>query len=267
MFTPAATLNCGRVDFEVASPASAVAKVMDIALTPADRGTHIHFANAYSIVLAQKDDGLADTFSSGMCFPDGKPVVWAMKALHRTSSEGLHQVRGPSFFEDFMRAGVTKGVRHYLMGSTPETLSKLTASLSERIPGLQIAGTSSPPFREITDEEWDDELRRIEACRADVVWVGLGTPKQDLIAAKLSGFMPSTYICVGAAFDFSAGNLKHAPRWMQKVGLEWLFRFIQEPRRLWRRYIVGNSRFVILVILQYFSERIRNLESKLNSRL
>ncbi|MBT2248087.1 WecB/TagA/CpsF family glycosyltransferase [Arthrobacter sp. BHU FT2] len=251
------TLDCGRISFEPATPKDAIRKVLDLALDPTKEGTHIHFANAYSVVLAQEDSALASAFSSGMCFPDGKPVVWAMRALHNPSPLTVQQVRGPSFFEDFMRQGVNRGVRHYLLGSTPETLAKLSESLPARIPGVKIVGVSSPPFRVVTDEEWHDELRRIRECGADVVWIGLGTPKQDLIAEKLCGLMPSTYICVGAAFDFSAGNLRHAPKWMQKAGLEWLFRFIQEPKRLWRRYMIGNIVFMVTVGGQWLSSRRR----------
>jgi N-acetylglucosaminyldiphosphoundecaprenol N-acetyl-beta-D-mannosaminyltransferase len=98
-------------------------------------------------------------------------------------------------------------------------------------------------------------LVRIRDSKADIIWIGLGTPKQDLIAEKLNGLMPATYICVGAAFDFSAGNLRHAPAWMQEAGLEWLFRFVQEPRRLWRRYVFGNVRFILTVIAQLRSSR------------
>lgn len=252
--------NCGSITFKLANPQNAVSTVMDIALAPGSPGAHIHFANAYSVVLAQEDSSLAGAFSSGICFPDGKPVVWAVRLLHRRSSNDVHQVRGPSFFEEFMREGVPMNVRHYLLGSTPETLSKLTESLSARIPGVQIVGTSSPPFRHVTDQEWRDELDRIRASQANVVWIGLGTPKQDLIAEKLNGIMPSTYICVGAAFDFSAGNLRHAPRWMQRAGLEWLFRFVQEPRRLWKRYVFGNCQFIFTVASQFVSrEKYKSL--------
>lgn len=250
MTTTRGTLCCGNIDFELASPVNAISSVIDIALSPDKPGTHIHFANAYSVVLAQEDASLAGAFSSGICFPDGKPVVWAMKMLYRSRSHNVHQVRGPSFFEESMRTGVSLGVRHYLLGSTPETLAKLTRNLPRRIPGVEIAGTSSPPFRHVTDDEWQEELARIRDSKADIIWIGLGTPKQDLIAEKLNGMMPATYVCVGAAFDFSAGNLRHAPAWMQQAGLEWLFRFIQEPRRLWRRYVFGNVRFILTVLAQ-----------------
>lgn len=246
----AVTVNCGNIDFELASPHAAIESIMNLALSPQKKSTHVHFANAYSVVLADSNPSLAEVFSSGVCFPDGKPVVWAMKMLHRSRSKWVHQVRGPSFFEEFMRSGVEPGVRHYLLGSTDETLARLTRELPNRIPGVQIVGVSSPPFRHVSDEEWQAELARIKDTDADVVWVGLGTPKQDLIAQKLSQFMPSTYICVGAAFDFSAGNLRHAPNWMQRTGLEWLFRFMQEPRRLWKRYIFGNARFMATVAVQ-----------------
>ena len=247
------TAHCGAIAFELASPQNAVDTVLASIVNPPSDGMHVHFANAYSVALAEQDADLAKTFAAGTCFPDGKPVIWAIRGLHRSLAQYAHQVRGPSFFEELMRQGLSKGVRHYFLGSTPETLEKLSTQLAHRIPGLQIAGSSSPPFRPVSDDEWREELKRVEACGADVVWIGLGTPKQDLIAAKLNGFMPSTYICVGAAFDFSAGNLRHAPAWMQQAGLEWMYRFAQEPRRLWRRYLVGNSAFVAAVARQLLS--------------
>jgi N-acetylglucosaminyldiphosphoundecaprenol N-acetyl-beta-D-mannosaminyltransferase len=159
-------------------------------------------------------------------------------------------------FETTLEKGVQQYVRHYFLGSTPETLEKLQAAARRRFPGIDIAGASSPPFKVLTGEDLSYELSKIEACRPHIVWVGLGTPKKDVVAADLAPKYPGVFVCVGAAFDFTVGNLREAPDWMQHRGLAWLYRFAQEPRRLWRRYTYGNAKFVWIVLKQLTKERL-----------
>jgi N-acetylglucosaminyldiphosphoundecaprenol N-acetyl-beta-D-mannosaminyltransferase len=180
-----------------------------------------------------------------------------MRWLRRTnkSTPKPDCVNGPAFFERALQKGLTQGVRHYFMGSTPETLEKLEHNLRLRYPGIQIVGMSSPPFKEHTPSDYDYELEKIEASQPNIVWIGLGTPKQDKAAAYMAPRYPAVFACVGAVFDFNAGNLRDAPAWMQRLGLAWLFRFAQEPRRLWRRYTYGNAKFIQIAVRQIAYER------------
>jgi N-acetylglucosaminyldiphosphoundecaprenol N-acetyl-beta-D-mannosaminyltransferase len=177
-------------------------------------------------------------------FPDGKAVVWANQLTHRRADLPSERVYGPDLFLDVFRLGEEQALRHYLLGATPEVLVDLERELRRRHPRAQIVGTESPPFRPLTDAEAEAQIERLVATRAQVVWVGLGTPKQDWEAARLARRVPAVFCAVGAAFDFVAGHKRQAPGWMQDRGLEWLFRLASEPGRLWRRYLFGNARFV-----------------------
>lgn len=209
--------------------------------------SHYHFLNAYSLVLASKDPALLDLLSqsNSVNLPDGKPVVW-VSAL--SSSHPLRQVRGPYAFETCFDVGRKYGVKHYLLGSTEDVLSRLSTELIKKYPGVQIVGSYSPPFRQLTETELHAQDRDIRESGAHVVWVGLGTPKQDYEVARLAERVDAVPLAVGAAFDFSAGSLERAPEWMARIGLEWLFRLMAEPKRLWRRYLIGNPQFVWMSI-------------------
>jgi N-acetylglucosaminyldiphosphoundecaprenol N-acetyl-beta-D-mannosaminyltransferase len=153
-------------------------------------------------------------------------------------------VYGPDLLLDVVALGRSVELRHFLLGSTPEILETLETELRRRFPGANIVGISSPPFRDLTEQEWHDQVELITASGAQVVWLGLGTPKQDWEAARLAGAVPVVFCAVGAAFDFVAGTKRQAPAWMQQRGLEWIYRLATEPRRLWKRYLFGNARFV-----------------------
>lgn len=250
-----ARCRVGTVNFEVTSLAQAVNRTLEDGLS--GRSYHVHLANAWSIALAEDDGELREVFANGCNYPDGKPVVWAMRWLHeRDGTTNPDRVYGPTFFERALEEGVDKGVRHYFLGSTLDTLQELQANIRARFPGIEIAGASSPPFKELTTDDYAYELTKIGACKPHIVWVGLGTPKQDKAAAYLAQQSPGIYACVGAAFDFTAGNLREVPFWIQDAGIAWLFRFIQEPRRLWRRYTYGNAKFLWIVARQLVKERV-----------
>ncbi|WP_139007354.1 WecB/TagA/CpsF family glycosyltransferase [Arthrobacter crystallopoietes] len=207
-------------------------------------GAGVHLLNAYSIALAQQDESFRSCLEQSSCnLPDGKPLA----VLTKWSDKPLKQVRGPSLFELLMDEGRTTGLRHYLLGSTPETLQLLRTSLESRYPGVQIVGTMSPPFRELTPQELVEQDAQVRLAEPNIVWVGLGTPKQDLEVQRLAG-VGFFAIAIGAAFDFSAGTKREAPQWMAHVGLEWLYRLLSEPRRLWKRYVFGNIRFLLAAI-------------------
>lgn len=144
-----------------------------------------------------------------------------------------------------LRAGVAKDVSHYLYGGSPHVVSHLAHRLRRQVPGVRIVGAESPPFREITREEEDALEQRILTSGADVVWVGLGTPKQDRFVERFRHRLPVVLVPVGAAFDFLSGAKRRAPQWMRLSGLEWLHRLLSEPRRLWHRYLFGNLAFLL----------------------
>jgi len=177
--------------------------------------------------------------------PDGQPVRWALNWLHKT--ELADRVSGPQMMLRLCARAAEQGVGIYLYGSTDETLNLLRANLEERFPDIRIVGMESPPFRALTNEENDQAVNRINASGAGLVFIGLGLPRQDFFAHKNRYRIKAVQLCVGAAFDFHAGKKKLAPVWMQKSGLEWTYRLLQEPRRLWKRYLITNTVFVYLM--------------------
>lgn len=224
------------------TPEEAADWVCTVASSSSHRGIAIHLVNAYTIALADQDAEYRSVLhdKGSVNFPDGKPLAW----VSRNKGARLTQVRGPALFESVMDLGRDKGIRHFLLGTTPETLHILAGSLRERYPGVAIVGAYSPPFRKLSAEEVRAQDELIRESGADVVWVGLGTPKQDFEAARLANSLQLPVVAVGAAFDFSAGVKREAPTYIRAVGLEWLFRMLCEPRRLWRRYLFGNARFL-----------------------
>lgn len=211
-------------------------------------GRAVHLCNAYTLSLAQRDQELRRLLNAdNLNLPDGMPLIWVGRWL------GLkylgERVYGPNLMIATMDRGREFGLRHYLYGTTDEILQKLEVALCKRLPGVDIVGRDAPPFRELTAEEDADLEQRLAEARPDVVWVGLGTPKQDRFIHAFHSRIPATFIAVGAAFDFVSGNKRQAPAWIQKRGLEWAYRFAHEPRRLARRYFVGNTRFVVSLLL------------------
>jgi N-acetylglucosaminyldiphosphoundecaprenol N-acetyl-beta-D-mannosaminyltransferase len=159
-------------------------------------------------------------------------------------------VYGPDLTLAVCRAAAEEGIPVGFYGSTDETLSRLIPVMTEQFPGLDVAYRYSPPFRSTTESEDASEVRAIEASGARILFVGLGCPKQEKWVIAHKGRVPCVMLAVGAAFDFHAGTVKQAPGWMQRLGLEWMFRFMREPRRLWKRYLKHNPRYVVLVLLQ-----------------
>ena len=198
--------------------------------------------NAYTIALADERPDLSDALNANCVnFPDGMPLVWCAKRRNIAVS---NRVYGPDLMEAVLDRGRAHGLRHYLYGSTPEVLDSLVAAISQRWPGVEIVGVESPPFRELTDEEVATSVQRATDQRADVVWIGMGTPKQDLLTHRMAELGEATYVAIGAAFDFIAGTKSQAPVWMQRIGFEWFYRLATEPRRLWKRYLFYNLKFV-----------------------
>jgi N-acetylglucosaminyldiphosphoundecaprenol N-acetyl-beta-D-mannosaminyltransferase len=185
---------------------------------------------------------------------DGQPLVWALKALGHHVPD---RVYGPELMDRACARAAQTGQRFYLYGGRNQgALAQLARELRLRYPRLKIVGGQAPPFRELTDAEEEAVAADIKRSGADVVWVGLGVPKQEKWMARMRHRLSApVLIGVGAAFDFHAGLIPQAPGWMQRAGLEWLFRLAQEPHRLWRRYLRYNPRFVVGFVRQYLKHR------------
>ncbi len=206
-------------------------------------------ATAYNLNLARSDPALLTAYNhSYLTTPDGMPLVWLGRGHgHR----GITRVYGPDLMLAVCDAGRAAGLTHYFYGGGPGVAEALREKLCARFPGLQVAGTFTPPFRPLTAEETTALRADIAMKKPDVLWVGISTPKQEkFMAGNWRTLDAGLLIGVGAAFDFHSGRVAQAPRWMQRSGLEWLFRLCVEPRRLWRRYLVNNPLFVIRTFLQ-----------------
>jgi N-acetylglucosaminyldiphosphoundecaprenol N-acetyl-beta-D-mannosaminyltransferase len=210
---------------------------------------YVCLATVHGVMECQRDPSLRSIFNaSGLTTPDGMPLVWLgwLRGLRH-----VRRVYGPDLMLAVCGRSVRRGYRHYFYGGAPGVAERLAARLRERFPELRIAGTYTPPFRAMTADEDAEAVREINRAGPDIVWVGLGSPKQDRwMAAHVGRLTASVLIGVGAAFDFHAARKRQAPRWIQRGGLEWLFRLGQEPRRLWRRYLIDNPLFLALVFLQ-----------------
>lgn len=243
----------GPLNFSVISLAETIHQVLQ--WSQHDVGKAIHFANAYTIALASKDSEYASAVNHGdLVCCDGTPVVWAGKWLTSESIQGWERVYGPDVMTGVLQQS-TPTHKHYLLGSTPETLEMLTSKIQLTFPNAHVVGTDSPPFRPASPQELADRDQRIRDSGANIVWVGLGTPKQDYEVERLKSSLPVTALAVGAAFDFLAGTVSQAPTWMQKSGTEWIYRWSKEPQRLTKRYLWGNPTFVKLVAQQRLANR------------
>ncbi len=196
-----------------------------------------------ALIDASRDQELREAANSfEIIAPDGQPVRWALNACHRA---GLNErVTGTELMCRLCQRAAREGLSIYLYGSTPQVIAALQAELVRRWPELKVAGADCPPFRPLSADEDDAAVRRINESGASIVFLGLGYPKQDRFAFAHRQRIRAVQMCVGAAFDFLSGQKRRAPRWMQRRGLEWLFRLVQEPRRLGRRYLINNTLFL-----------------------
>ena len=200
--------------------------------------------------------------SADLATPDGMPVVWIGKIQ---GYKNIRRVYGPELMQKICGISEKNGYRNYLYGSSPNVLTKLREKLNKKYPCLIINGSFSPPFRQLTKDEDDKIVEDINSSNPDIVWVGLGSPKQDLwMHEHRQRINAPIMIGVGAAFDFLAGTKPQAPRWIQDNGFEWLFRLITEPNRLWRRYLINNSLFVFYVTLELISRAFTLNKNKPN---
>ena len=230
-----------------------------LAAAPADgRRVHVHFCTVHSLVEAADDPVLLEAFAApdSLALPDGVPLVWVGKA----QGQVVERVCGPDVMPALLDRSRASNGRHYFYGGAPGVADRLAERMQAAYPGLDIVGTHSPPFGARSAEEEAADVALINAARPDYVWVGLGAPKQDLWAARQRAHLDAAVVlAVGAAFDFHSGGLRRAPAWMQRRGLEWLYRLAAEPRRLARRYLVTNSRFLALLVRSRWAGRRRRL--------
>jgi N-acetylglucosaminyldiphosphoundecaprenol N-acetyl-beta-D-mannosaminyltransferase len=226
------------------------------AVVHADQRVSISAAAVHLVMVAREDPELHAALLNTLTVPDGQPLVWALRALGHPQASRIY---GPELMARYCERAASSGVRMFLYGGRNQgALVQLVLTLRRRYPGLNIAGGYSPPFRPQTRQERDAIAAEINASRADVVWVGIGQPKQEKWMAEMRDLLDAPILAgVGAAFDFHAGLVPQAPSWMQETGLEWTFRLAHEPRRLWRRYARYNPRFIAGFAGQYARHRMR----------
>lgn len=202
-------------------------------------------ATAHGLVEAQDDPALRRCYNtSWLTTPDGMPLVWL-------GPRGVERVYGPDLMLAVCDRGRAVGLRHFFYGGAPGVAATLRDRLVTRFPGLTVVGIHSPPFRPLADTELAELHATVAATQPDVIWVGLGSPKQEhFMAAQAATLATGVLIGVGAAFDFHSGRIPQAPRWIRHSGLEWLFRLATEPRRLGRRYLRTNPRFLLHLVAQ-----------------
>lgn len=209
-------------------------------------GGYICVSNVHTTVMAHDDESYRIIQNSALlALPDGKPLSVVSKKRGYPQAE---RVAGPDLMAQMFRISGQKGYRHYFYGSTQETLTALSERLQENYPKIRIAGMEAPPFRDLTKEEDAACIDRINQTEPDIVWVGLGAPKQERWMYAHKDSIKGLMIGVGAGFDFHAGTVKRAPKWMQNIGMEWFYRLCQDPKRLWKRYVSTNVRFIRLII-------------------
>jgi N-acetylglucosaminyldiphosphoundecaprenol N-acetyl-beta-D-mannosaminyltransferase len=228
---------------------------IDATIAAGARG-YVCVANVHTVTACREDPALrAAVLRSSMTVPDGQPLVWALNALGHHLTD---RVYGPELMARYCARAARTGTRMFLYGGRdPEALALLVAKLRARFPGLEIVGGHAPPFRPLTPNEERRVVAQINGSRADVVWVGIGVPKQEKWMAAMRGHLEAPVLVgVGAAFDFHAGLVPQAPPRLQAAGLEWAYRLAREPRRLWRRCARYNPRFVVAFARQYARHRL-----------
>jgi N-acetylglucosaminyldiphosphoundecaprenol N-acetyl-beta-D-mannosaminyltransferase len=223
-------------------------EVIDGWITSGER-QYVCVTGVHGVMESQRDPVLRGIHNdAGLVTPDGMPLVW-LSRLH--GQRRTTRVYGPDLMLALCERSIATGYRHFFYGGAEHVAERLVRRLERRFPGLAVAGMHTPPFRTLTPDEDDEIVRQINETKPDVVWVGLGTPKQEhWIAQHVHRLTAPALIGVGAAFDFHAGVKAQAPRWMQRSGLEWLFRLASEPRRLGKRYLVNNPTFVWMTLQQ-----------------
>lgn len=235
------------IPISVTTLSTASAAIRDWAVD--DRGRMVCVRDVHGVMQARDDAHLRDLHSrADMVTADGMPLVW----LGRLGGVAVERTCGPDLMDRVMKESVGTGLKHYFLGGAPGIADRLQRHFEAKYPGVTVVGTHSPPFRRLPSEEMKELAAQIRQAGAQVVWIGLSTPKQEFLMDEMLEYSSWTSIAVGAAFDFHAGAVKRAPKWMQRSGLEWMYRLLSEPRRLWRRYLVLAPKFVFVVLMGYW---------------
>lgn len=206
------------------------------------RGNYICVSNVHTTVMAYEDSAYREIQNGGaMALPDGAPLSVYSRKHGFADAE---RVTGPDLMLELIKASKKNGYRHFFYGATKETLAAMRAAIERDYPGACVAGMYAPPFRPLTASEDEEVVGVINQAKPDFIWVGLGAPKQEQWMYEHRGMLCGVSVGVGAAFDYLAGDIKRAPKIMQKLCLEWLYRLLQDPKRLWKRYVTTNLKFI-----------------------
>lgn len=225
-------------------------KIID--LSNRDSGSYVCVLNVHMMIEAQRKPAFKNILKAAdLVLPDGKPITWALKILKDTEQD---RVAGMDIVPDLFRELEKTGGPVYFFGGTTEMLEKTNNYIADKFPALKIAGYHAPPFRELTEQENEENIARINSSGAKIIFVVLGCPKQEIWMSAMKDRINGVMIGVGGAIPVVIGDKKRAPQWMQRSGLEWLFRFIQEPKRLFKRYTVTNTWFLYLLCTGYFKK-------------
>ena len=252
--------------FQVIGVPIAVVKTPDVIarmeewIANRQRTHYICVTNVHVIMEGRRDPSFREVLQAAdLCIPDGMPLVW----IGRSRGHAIHkQVRGTDLLVTFCRTTEKTGYAHFFLGGRPGVANKLANELTRRFPGVRVAGICSPPFRKLSPQEDDEIIEQINRAAPDVLWVGLGCPKQERwMREHRDKLRVPVILGVGQAFDILSGNAPQAPRWMQERGLEWLFRLCREPRRLWRRYLVYNTQFIFALLLESLHFNLQHREA------
>jgi len=216
-----------------------------------DKSHYITVNNVHTVIEGVLNKKYKEIINNAyMALPDGKPlsIVAKLKGFKNAS-----RTFGPTLMEKTIELGQKDNLKHFFFGSSQETLNKIKKTVTMKYPDAKIAGMISPPYRQLTVSELEDFINQIKKSNADIIWIGLGAPKQEIwMFENFRKLNKGIMIGIGAGFDYVAGNTKHAPEWMKNFALEWLFRLIQEPSRLWKRYLVTNSLFILFILAEFF---------------
>jgi N-acetylglucosaminyldiphosphoundecaprenol N-acetyl-beta-D-mannosaminyltransferase len=242
------------VDVSAANMCTAV-DASDQLIHQGGRG-YICVTGVHGVMESQADPRLREIHNrSFLTVPDGMPLVWLGKLLGHNA---IGRVYGPDFMIELCRRSVDRGYSHFLYGGADGVAQDLKSALERKCPGIRIVGTYTPPFRPLNKGEESDLRLQMEECKPDIVWVGLSTPKQERFMAESFPFLSGKlFVGVGAAFDIHTGRIQDSPALFKVCGLQWFHRLCQEPRRLWRRYLFNNPRFVYSVARELFAMRAR----------
>lgn len=247
--------------FEVAmsSPKRVSVAILNEA-TEANKTFLVAFADVHVITRGAHDPAYGAYLRTfDLICPDGMPLVWQLREKNNPAARHSHRIAGPDVMSEVWNfSQSTPEIRHFLLGGTQEMLDKLQQELSSLYPNATLAGSYSPPFGDWDDTTTDAIIKHIEDATPNIIWIGLGAPKQEIWLAEHAHLLPhGVYLAVGAAFAFHSGMVPRAPQWMQSIGLEWFYRILREPRRLFKRYLIWNTLFLLHLVPQAIQEKFR----------